>query len=527
MPTADGADYHQTLLADDGDLERAGSGYELRGMFLTPPAHAPVRPSCMPRRRAWKCAAVAMAVFVGLYLVVLPVSVSVIVAQSPLSIVDLKMLGLPHKVPSSPDQSIRVSSTMLLSKSLPHGVYLGTHKLYLTYKQDQLGAIVPDSDLQTSATGRVTFNSSLVVGSYAGFHLLGQDLVQQPNITMHMQAWASVFVPLFKSSSVALPIPFVYISKDVTIKACDGLREIHLEIFDLADVPGPANDVRLHIRVLVGNPSGVAVADLGHVDFNVFFQGSFVTKLETDGVMRLQGGNNLLIANGLFRPADANKTSYLIHDFITGTEVVLDTIAPMKKASDVPLFSDFLGGLTLKARLHGYSTGVMVSGIMDFSPLKTIADLLKYGRVDVDGQMRLYNPFQALIEVHHVDFVITYNGVEISSCISDLVVPIPGNTSAYTPKMVMTLDTKGNEKNLKAIIEAVTKTLQHGHVLFGLKGSFKFKLGNYEFNPPYEQAQNIVGCTFLDRAPCDDAKPPSGPPHIDALATNEDGLVML
>ena len=41
-------------------------------------------------------------------------------------------------------------------------------------------------------------------------------------------------------------------------------------------------------------------------------------------------------------------------------------------------------------------------------------------------------------------------------------------------------------------------------------------LGKYNFTPPYHQPENIIGCTFLDRKPCDDAHPPSGPPHQEA-----------
>ena len=77
----------------------------------------------------------------------------------------------------------------------------------------------------------------------------------------------------------------------------------------------------------------------------------------------------------------------------------------------------------------------------------------------------------------------------------------------------MTMDSKGDAKTLDAIIKAVERTLLKGHCLVGLRGGFSFTVGNYNFTPAYHQAENIVGCTFLDRKPCDDAQPPSGPPH--------------
>ena len=75
---------------------------------------------------------------------------------------------------------------------------------------------------------------------------MGQDLMQLPNISWKMTAWSSVDVPIFNSPTFKFPIPYIYVSKLVSIKACDGLPDIHLQLFDLFDVPGPEKKVKLY-----------------------------------------------------------------------------------------------------------------------------------------------------------------------------------------------------------------------------------------------------------------------------------------
>ncbi len=504
-----GAGYEEI---DHDEYSTAEEGGELREILLSP-----LVPVALQKKKApccsWKKVGIVSVTLAALYLVLLPAAVSIMVAVAPLTIVDFEMLGLPtsamYKDTSVP--TIRVMSTMSMSKRLPVNTKVNSRDFTILYKNKDLGAMVPDLPLDTTETGKVTFNSSLRVQSTEGFHALGQDLVRKDKVTLHLQSWSSISVPIF-GSAAEFSIPFVYISKDITMKACSGLNTMHLEVFDLADMPGPKKDVRLHMRVKLFNPSAVSVLDLGHAKFDVFFRNSFVTSLASEGDMKLLAGSNTLIANGLFRPADVTKTEVLISDFIEGHEVIIDAIAPVKDASDVPLFSAFLAGMNLKAKLRGIPSGVIVAGLMDFAPLKTIADLLLYGKLEIDSQIRLYNPFKALVTVTAVKFLIYYKGVELGSADSKaLHVPVYGNSSAYTEKLTMVVDTKGNKSNEEAIIHAIEDTFKYGYCKISLKGVFTITIGQYTFSPPYEQPANILGCSFLDREPCDNAKPPNCP----------------
>ena len=169
--------------------------------------------------------------------------------------------------------------------------------------------------------------------------------------------------------------------------------------------------------------------------------------------------------------------------------------------------------LVWKLSVKGYSQGIVVSGLLDWDPLKTIEDLILYGRVDSDVSLRLYNPFRATAIVSKVNFTIFYKGVEIGYSKAKTNVVIPGNSSQYSPKIVMTADTKGDKSNLKTIIECIEKTVEKGHSLISVNGQFTLTIGAYTFSPKYFQRENIIACTFLNRKPCDDAKPPSGKPH--------------
>ena len=189
------------------------------------------------------------------------------------------MLGL---IPGT--NTIRVQTQLEVSESLPRNSELPQPIFNVGYDSQSLGEIKSDMPLVTATDGRTnSLNSSFVITSIPTLHQMGQDLMQLPNISWEMTAWSSVDVPIFNSPTLKFPIPYIRISKTVSIKACDGLPDIHLNLFDLFDVPGKQKQVRLHIAVDFYNPSGISVIDFGYVKFNVYYKQSFITGLVTDG----------------------------------------------------------------------------------------------------------------------------------------------------------------------------------------------------------------------------------------------------
>jgi hypothetical protein len=222
---------------------------------------------------------ICMVISLSIYLLVIPLIATVVVGGEPLKLVHIKMTGL---IPGT--NTIRVQTQLEVSESLPKNSELPQPVFSVGYNSHSLGEIKSDMPLVTAKDGRTNaLNSSFAITSIPTLHQMGQGLMQLPNISWEMTAWSSVDVPIFNSPTFKFPIPYIYISKTVSIKACDGLPDIHLNLFDLFDVPGPQKQVKLHIAVEFYNPSGISVTDLGHVKFNVYYRQSFITGLVTDG----------------------------------------------------------------------------------------------------------------------------------------------------------------------------------------------------------------------------------------------------
>ena len=74
-------------------------------------------------------------------------------------------------------------------------------------------------------------------------------------------------------------------------------------------------------------------------------------------------GWNLLRASGRF-VAQGPDADILIQKFLAGESNVLRAVAPSVDASSDPLFSQFVGGLSLDTTLHGEKTGLIKQGVM-------------------------------------------------------------------------------------------------------------------------------------------------------------------
>ena len=59
-----------------------------------------------------------------------------------------------------------------------------------------------------------------------------------------------------------------------------------------------------------------------------------------------------------------NLKVILIQKFLAGESNVLRAVAPSVDASSDPLFSQFVGGLSLDTTLHGEKTGLIKQGVM-------------------------------------------------------------------------------------------------------------------------------------------------------------------
>ena len=140
-------------------------------------------------------------------MILIPLIASVVIGGEPLKLDKIEMFGL-----IAGTQSIRVTTQLQLSKSLPRNCELPSPIFTVNYKNQPLGRIISDGALFTSNDGRMNaVNSSFAITSVSTLHTMGQDLAQLPNISWEMSAWSSAEVPMFNVPSLKFPyLTFIY-----------------------------------------------------------------------------------------------------------------------------------------------------------------------------------------------------------------------------------------------------------------------------------------------------------------------------
>ena len=83
--------------------------------------------------------------------------------------------------------------------------------------------------------------------------------------------------------------------------------------------------------------------------------------LETDESLSVVPGWNVLRGTGRFN-AQGSLADDLIHNFMMGLPTRLRASAPLVNASSDPLFSQFVGGLSLETTLTGSPRGLIEMG---------------------------------------------------------------------------------------------------------------------------------------------------------------------
>ena len=112
------------------------------------------------------CAAVLLIV----YMILIPLIASIVIGGEPLKLDKIEMFGL-----IAGTQSIRVTTQLQLSKSLPRNCELPSPIFTVNYKNQPLGRIISDGALITSNDGRMNaVNSSFAITSVSTLHTMGR-----------------------------------------------------------------------------------------------------------------------------------------------------------------------------------------------------------------------------------------------------------------------------------------------------------------------------------------------------------------
>ena len=217
------------------------------------------------------------------------------------------------------------------------------------------------------------------------------------------------------------------------MKGCKGFHNTTLEVFTLDDfppcVPGTPPDapgLNVHLHAKVFNPSAANVSHMGIVAFKMTYdpdmnvsvgvgvgnrQGTpsetVLGTIQSDDSLSVAPGWNQLVAHGRFT-AQGKSADILIQRFLNGKDTLLSARAPDINASTDPLFSEFVGGLSISTMLHGPKQGLIKAGALLLTA-ELIAEILNPFRsktkpISVPTQIELRNPFLAVMTISEVSF---------------------------------------------------------------------------------------------------------------------------
>ena len=321
------------------------------------------------------------------------------------------------------------------------GIEAQSMGLDVYHRGGHLGRLLPHNEVLVQAnslTGDFELPADLTILDVDRFHNFAHRLLSNDNVTWDLRtrgAGVSIRLRLdfsfwLKNAFWDLFVPGVQFNKTVTMKGCRGFHNTTLEVFTLDDgppcVPGTPPDARglnVHLNAKVFNPSAANVSHMGFVKFDMMYNpstnGSRSGKLEnekesillgtlfSDDSLSVAPGWNQLVAHGRFT-AEGDFADILIQRFLNGDSTLLSAKAPEANASSDPLFSEFVGGLSISTMLKGPKRGLIKAGALLLT-LELIAEILNPFRsktkpIIVPTQIQLRNPFLAVMTITQVSF---------------------------------------------------------------------------------------------------------------------------
>jgi hypothetical protein len=197
---------------------------------------------------------------------------------------------------------------------------------------------------------------------------------------------------------------------------------------------------------------------------------------------------------------EGNYADILIQKFLAGRPNRLMAKAPSNGASSDPLFSQFVGGLSLDTTLYGVKTGLVQQGVMVLTA-DVIAQLLNPFRgkkpVYVPTTILISNPFGAVLQITSVEMdVIIDNTIVVGTAYQkEMDIKIPRYGHVWIPLVQLTVALTQHEEK---IIDFILDMEKNGKRNVTLVGNFTLASGGLSFYPKnYRQDNNIPCCIQL------------------------------
>jgi hypothetical protein len=419
--------------------------------------------------------------------------------------------------------------------TLPFDVGIIASSLNVYHHNSRLGHLIPlnrEVTIYQHNRGNFSLLASLHIDNITSFHEFAGHLLQDNTVQWRISDDHGVSIRLhvpFFGTSIDLYVPSVHLDKTVIMKGCGAFKNTSLELFYLDDLPSNAtggNDpgLNVHMTARVYNPSTANVTDMGRIHFDMSYSApsSFSSSssssptiptinflgtgplnnqlrlgyLETDESLSVTPGWNTLRGTGRFN-AQGDLANSLIHNFMMGLPTILSATAPFVNASTDPLFSEFVGGLSLHTTLAGTPKGLVHKGQWLLSE-KLILEFLNPFRkkpLAVPFVSELKNPFGAVVFIESSDFDVIYENTVVGTVHHEnMTTVIPRNGTSWTNPVNIMVDLKipGMSKITTKIVE---RMLYYGSVDLSIRGNFTFTSGGLSFAPKnYEQYNNVPCC---------------------------------
>jgi hypothetical protein len=410
----------------------------------------------------------------------------------------------------------------LVGLSSPLDVGIRIRALSVFHHRGRLGTLFPHSEIyiprRSIGGGNFSLNADLRIDDFPQFHDFAHQLLAQDTVSWQLRtdvesAVVRLHLPFFSATTyLDICIPNVRFSKTIAMKGCAGFPDTKIGKFTLDDLPPvyptPGPGLNVHVSTALFNPSAANVSDMGTVSFNMIYDPkadgdncglpkASLGTLRTATSFSIVPGKNQFHAIGRFT-AQGPTANFLIERYLNGTNSTMTALAPIVNASSDPVFSRFLGGLSITTTLYGTPRPLIVAGVMivDGQLLDEILTHKAGGPpILVPTQVMIRNSFSALMTITEMSFDIIYNKSIVGHAVHNGTrVMIPPNSSSWVPPLQLVANIT-DPKVSATILSVVKRMMSQGHVYTGLRGNFSFETGGLHFEPKhYVQLDSVPSC---------------------------------
>jgi len=292
--------------------------------------------------------------------------------------------------------------------------------------------------------------------------------------------------------------------KDLILSGLNGLNNVTVDQFLVTQ--DKKGEVYITINGTLWNRSIMNIVPFGDITFNVYYKNTYIATAYGMNMSVVQGSNNLLVSGRLVPEViNHNVVAYdLVSRYLEGKPSNLTAIGV---SDSISLYNGIVQGTELNATLNGVTQPLLITGIIDLSPIM-LEDLLKYHKVIAPGRLYVYNPLDTSLTITELDLYVMYQGYVIGSSLTNqtshgrpLNVIVPPKTKMWTDEVPITVDPTSSGAD-QALVEALVYLLNNSYVLLGPNGTVTASLGDVIVIPPYWQPENVPVCISLQSDYC-------------------------